>query len=187
MKRIAENKLLDFAGAGMGEVLDLHPDIRGFLRRHVCAAMGVQFGLVEQPRTADERADDLAPVRVWQADHSDIGHARVFQQAVLDLGWEMVLATADDHLFDAAGDGDVPALIHSAQIASIQPTHCVDSLGRSLGVVVVFQHDTWAARANLSDRTNVNIEGVIDAAYRNLRLSHRLAAVLQMSSILSDK
>jgi hypothetical protein len=51
---IAENEFLDFARAGQGEILDLHPNIRGFLWRYVCAAMRVQRALVERPRAADE-------------------------------------------------------------------------------------------------------------------------------------
>lgn len=38
---IAENEFLDFARTGQGKALDLHPDIWGFLRGHVCAAMGM--------------------------------------------------------------------------------------------------------------------------------------------------
>ena len=88
----------------------------------------------------------------------------------------MVLATPYDHFLDASRYCDVAARIHPAQIAGVQPTHRVDSLGRGLGVVVVFQHDTGAARANLSDLTNGNGEVVIDAADRDLGLSHRLAS-----------
>src|SRR6056300_2067971 len=87
---VAENEFLDFARAGKRKALDLHPDIRGFLRGHVCAAMGMQRGPVQWPCATDERADDLTPFRVRQADNGDFGHAGVFQQAVLDLGREMV-------------------------------------------------------------------------------------------------
>ena len=138
--------------------------------------MGMQRGLVERSRATDERADDLAPFRVRQADNGDLGDAGVFQQAVLDLGREMVLATPDDHFLDPSRHGDVAARIHPAQIAGVQPTHRVDSLGRGLGVVVVFQHDAGAAGTDFPDLTNGDGEVVIDAADRDLGLSHRLAS-----------
>ena len=141
-----------------------------FLRRHVCAAMGMQRVPVERPRAADERADDLPPFRVRQADNGDLGHARVFQQAVLNLRREMVLATPDDHLLDATSDGDVAARIHPAQIAGVQPTHRVDGLGRGLGVVVVFQHDAGAAGTDFPDLSDGDNAIVIDTADRDLGL-----------------
>ena len=86
----------------------------------------------------------------------------MFQQAVLDLGREMVLTAADDHVFDTAGDGNIAAHIHLAQIAGMQPSSRVNSLGCGLGVVVVFQHDTGAAGTDFPDFPNGNGAIVID-------------------------
>ena len=136
----------------------------------------MQRALVEWSCAADERADDLTPFRVRQADNGDLDHAAMFQQAVLDLGREMVLATPDDHFLDPSRHGDVAARIHPAQIARVQPTHRVDGLGRGLGVVVVFQHDAGAAGTDFPDLSDGNSTIVNDAADRDLGLRHCLAS-----------
>ena len=109
----------------------------------------MQRGLVERSSATDERADDLAPFRVRQADNGDLGDAGVFQQAVLDLGREMVLATPDDHFLDPSRDGDVAARIHPAQIAGVEPTHASTVSDVALGLSL-YSSMTQGPRAQIS-------------------------------------
>ena len=66
--------------------------------RSVAVAPGAQH---------DERLDRLAPLLVGHADHRDLGHRGVLEQAVLDLDRRHVLAAGDDDVLLPVGDRDV--------------------------------------------------------------------------------
>ena len=63
-------------------------------------------------------AGPLAGLRVGQADDRHVGHGRVGVEEVLHLLGRDVLAVADDHVLQAAGDGHVAVLVHDAEVAT---------------------------------------------------------------------
>ena len=85
------------------------------------AAERVELVGLDRGAALDEGGDDLAPALVRQADHRDLGHARVQRQAGFDLDRRNVLAAGDDHVVDAAGDEDVAVGVDEAGVAGEIP------------------------------------------------------------------
>src|SRR6266508_6711058 len=69
----------------------------------------------------DEGGDDLAPLLGGDADHRDLGDARMLQQQLLHLAGVDVVAAGDDQLLAAAFDTQVAALIEAAEVAGAEP------------------------------------------------------------------
>ena len=156
--------------------------------------MGMQGVLVELPSAlgANEGGDHLAPCLVGQADDGDLGDACVLQQDILDLGGEVILAAANDHLLHPAGDRHVTARIHEPEVARVQPALRIDGLGRRRGVVVIAQHDAGATGTDFADLADIGSPVVAEAPDRNLglrdRLAHRVADVVDavVAVVLGD-
>src|ERR1700741_4198946 len=83
--------------------------------------MTVKLLLGDWLRTLDEGGDHLAQSLVGQADDGDLTHRRVKRQTALDLDGRDVLAAADDHVVDAAGDEEIAILIDVSGVASEIP------------------------------------------------------------------
>ena len=96
----------------------------------------------------DEGLDGLAPLLVGHADHRDLGHRGMLEQAVLHLDGRHVLAARDDDVLLAVGDGDVGAL-GKAAVARVEPA-VLDRLGRLLGLVPVPLEHVVGAREHLA-------------------------------------
>ena len=64
----------------------------------------------------------------------------MLEQSVFDFRGKHVLASPDNHILYPAGDFQIALIIHTAQISGVQPTVCIDSFTRRLGVVVVTDH-----------------------------------------------
>src|SRR5690606_3541290 len=101
-------------------------------------------------RGPDHGGDLLAPVRVGDAEDDRLRDAGVAGDRGLDLARIDVLPAADDEVLEAAGDGDVAALVHDADVAGVQPAVGVDGLRGRVGQVVVAEHDLVAAGADLA-------------------------------------
>ncbi len=73
-------------------------------------------------RVQDEvRANDLTELLVRYADHRDLQHGRVLAQHGFDLNGMDVLATSLDPVAQPPDQVDVTVVVHSGQIARVQP------------------------------------------------------------------
>ena len=75
---------------------------------------------------------------------------RVGVEELLDLARVDVLAAADDHVLDPAGDVDVAVAVHHPEVAGVHPAGPVDRLGGLLRLVPVAEHHRVAAGAQLA-------------------------------------
>src|SRR5437868_134918 len=84
---LAQLELLELAGRGAVEGLAELDRGRALVVRHAAAAVGDQLGLGDGGAGPEDhqRLDSLAPFLVGHADHGDLGHGRVLEEAVLDL------------------------------------------------------------------------------------------------------
>jgi hypothetical protein len=98
---------------------------------------------------ADHGRDPLTPVLVPDTDHGDLGDPGVRVQQIFELPGVDVLPTADDHVLETAGDGEVAAR-PSPDIAGVQPTGRVQGRRRLLGTFEGAQHRLVAACADLA-------------------------------------
>src|SRR5690242_5385969 len=159
----AEHVLADLAGRGEREGVGEQPASRHLEPGQPFPAVAGQISLAGAAlragaaaaagallrNAADDRADDLAPEPVRDADHGDLGHAGVGEQDGLDLARVDVLAAPDDHFLDPARDPAVAAFVHRAQVAGMQPAVPVDGRGGRLRVAQVAVHDQVATGADL--------------------------------------
>src|ERR1051325_1184535 len=111
------------------------------------------FRSVVQP---DPRTDLFAVLVIGHANHLHVAHLLVGVQELFDFTGIDVLAAADDHVLEAAGDRHVALIVHHGEIAAVHPARRVDRLGRCVVVVPVAEHDGVAARAQLSWRAARN-------------------------------
>src|SRR6478735_1420484 len=88
---------------------------------------------------ADPRAQLLAVLLVRDADDLGVEDVGVGVEELLDLARVDVLAAADDHVLDAAGDLDVAVIVHDADVAGVHPA-VLDGLGRLVGLLPVAEH-----------------------------------------------
>src|SRR4029450_8945908 len=79
----------------------------------------------------DEGGNALAPALVRDPDHGHLGDCGMQRQAAFDLDRRDVLAAADDHVVDAAGDEEIAISVEIAGIAGEIP-----ALAKCLGVCV---------------------------------------------------
>src|SRR5690606_25440888 len=77
----------------------------------------------------DDRADALAALAVGKPDHRDVADLGVGVEHVLDLLGRDVLALADDHVLEPAGQHDVAVGADVAQVAGTEPAVVVERLG----------------------------------------------------------
>ena len=97
------------------------------------------------------RHDLLAVLLVGDADHLHVGDFRVRVDELLDLLRVDVLAAADDHVLQPAGDAVVALGRPKREVAGVKPAVGVDSLSRLFGHFVVPFHDVVAAGDELAD------------------------------------
>src|SRR5262249_18087895 len=97
-----------------------------------------------------ERVPDLAHARVRNADHGNRTDGRVLVEHVLDLRRVGVEPADDKHVFGAVGDSDVPAIVHHADVAGVQPSVAVHRLPGPFGIVDEPLHDVVAAHHDLA-------------------------------------
>src|SRR6185436_2610346 len=76
----------------------------------------------------DPRADLLAVLATWDADHLHVADLLMGVQELFDFTGIDVLAAADDHVLDAAGDRHVALIVHHGEIAAVHPASRVDRL-----------------------------------------------------------
>src|SRR5262249_34335444 len=86
---------------------------------------------LDHAATLDEGGNDLAPALVRDPDHGHLGDCGMQRQAAFDLDRRDVLAAADDHVVDAAGDEEIAITVEIAGIAGEIP-----ALAQGLGVRV---------------------------------------------------
>ena len=63
--------------------------------------------------------DDLAPFLVGYADDRSLQYGRVAGQDVFDLARVDVLATANDHVLGASGEGQVAVVVEVTDVAGV--------------------------------------------------------------------
>src|SRR5262249_6083377 len=86
---------------------------------------------LDHATTLDEGGNDLAPTLVRDSDHGHLGDCGTKRQPACDLDRRDVLAAADDHVVDAAGDEEIAIIVEIAGIAGEIP-----ALAQGLGVRV---------------------------------------------------
>ena len=84
----------------------------------------------------DHRAGALAARRVGETDHRDVGDVGVLVQHVFHLLGRDVLTLADDHILEPAVHGEVPVLVHRAEIAGTEEAVGVERFGVACGIEV---------------------------------------------------
>src|SRR5690606_16899389 len=157
---LSEGAAPDAAGAGSGDVLvaeDALEDLAvGVLRqfvhrlphlRRLVAGEALADGRLQRGEVGlaallrhHERADDLAPLLVGQADDRDLGDAVAAQQDGLDLARVDVRRPGDDEVLLAVDDGDEALLVADGDVAGGQVAVRPDRRGGGLRVVQVADH-----------------------------------------------
>ena len=122
-------------------------------------------------RDHDERHHGLAPLLVRDADHRDLGHGGMREDAVFDLDRRHVLAARDDHVLLAVRDREVVLVVDRAAVAGVEPA-VVNGLGRLLGLVPVAGHHHVARREHLA----FVVDGEADTERRRAGASELLRA-----------
>jgi hypothetical protein len=89
----------------------------------------------------DDRADLLAVFRVRDADHAYVENFRVPIEVLLHLARVHVLATANNHVLQAAHDVAEALRVEHRQISGMHPSGGVNGLGRALRIAPVASHD----------------------------------------------
>src|SRR5262249_37236043 len=85
------------------------------------AAELIELVGLHQAATLDEGGNDLAPALVRDPDHGHLGDRGMQRQAAFDLDRRDVLAAADDHVVDAAGDEEIASIVEITRIAGEIP------------------------------------------------------------------
>src|SRR5699024_5001056 len=150
---LAHVDLADLPGDGHGELVH-HVDVPGDL-----VAGQLAGGELPEGVGGEVRASGLEPhpghefltvFGVGHADHLGVEDVRVGVEELLHLAWVDVLAAADDHVLDPAGDLHVAVGIHHADVPGVHPAGLVDRLGGLVRLVPVAEHDAVAPGAELS-------------------------------------
>ena len=81
-----------------------------------------------------QRFDALAPLGVGNTYDGNFSHRRVLVEAVLDFDGRDVFAPADDHVFLAVSDRQVPELVDLPAVARLEPA-VLDRVSRLLEAV----------------------------------------------------
>src|SRR6218665_884871 len=121
--QVAQQAAQHLAGAGAGQRVDEAQLARDFVRRHVVARPGQQFGGVRRLAGTqdDEGAHDLALVLVGHADHGGLRHGGVADEQGFDLLGEHAVARDLDHLLEAADEGQGAVGVGPAPVAGGGP------------------------------------------------------------------
>ena len=87
-----------------------------------------QFGLVDghAGSGADERADLFSPLVIRDADYGNVTYGGMSEQHLFEFARVDVLTATDDHVLQAALDGEVAAFVHRTQIPGVQPAVGID-------------------------------------------------------------
>src|SRR6266540_5171486 len=116
-------------------------------------AVGAQLAEVERVLRArlghHDRAHDLAPLRVGQADDRDLADPRVRDERRLDLARRHRLAAGPDDVARPALDRQVALVVEGAEVAGVVPA-VAQRLGGRVGLVEVAVHEQLAADADLA-------------------------------------
>ena len=121
----------------------------------------------------DPGADLLAVLRVGDAEDLHLRDLGVAEQELLDLARIDVLATADQHVLDAADDVAVALGIDRGQVAGVHPA--VDDCRRgALGIVPVAEHHAVALGAQLA-RLADRHDGAVGVDDLDLQVRHHAA------------
>lgn len=115
--------------------------------------------IVQRPFCAcsrlDKGTDLLAVFSVWNAYDGCLRNGWMGDEALFDFKGGDVLAAADDHVFDAAGDDEEAVRVEIALVAGVEPLEAVFGgdamgLGGALRVSVVAGLDAVAAEGNFA-------------------------------------
>src|SRR6267142_4063407 len=153
---LAELELLELAGGGADQGV---PDLdrgRALVVRHAAPTVlhQVPLGATGARAQDHERLDRLAPLLVGHADHRDLGHRLMLEEAVLDLDGRDVLAAGDDHVLLPIADRD-EGVVGVAAVTGMEPA-VDDGLGGLLGLVPVALEDVVGAREHLALRVHAH-------------------------------
>src|SRR5271155_657574 len=91
---------------------------------------------------------------MWHADHGDLLHRGMSQQAPPDLDRRDVLTARNDDVLEAVADFDVAVWMPNRGVARMEPV-VLDRRARRLGVVVIAFHNDVAADRDLAQRLAV--------------------------------
>jgi hypothetical protein len=81
--------------------------------------MALKPGLFDGVTQHDKRMNALAKHRARLRHHCGFDDGGMFEQDVLDLGGEDLVAPAVDHVLDAIDDSQVAAFIYNSEIARL--------------------------------------------------------------------
>ena len=156
---LAHLVLEDLAGGVHREAVDKVDVARHLVLRHVRADKVLELFLARGLALLedDARHDLLAVLLVRHADDLHVLDLRVRVEEVLDLLRVDILAAADDHILDAAGDLVVAVRQAARKVARVEPALAVDGRRRGLGHLVIALHDVVAA----GDEFAVHIVGQV--------------------------
>src|SRR5512136_1997194 len=151
-RHLTELELLDLPGSGHGKGTD-ELDIPGDLvigDPSLAECAHLVFRHLRPLPENDRRHYLLAVLPVGDPVNLHIRDLRVGEEELLDLPRVDVLAAADDHVLDPAGDLAVTVLVHYRQVAGVKPAVGVYRLGSLLRHLVITLHDKVAAAAKFS-------------------------------------
>ncbi|MCY1440915.1 hypothetical protein D9M71_572090 [compost metagenome] len=98
----------------------------------------------------DDGMHRLAPLVAGDADHRALGDGRVTGQGGFDFRAVYVLATADDHVFQAVADIHEAIVVHVAAVAGMHPAS-LQGLGAGFRFFPVTGHHVGPAHDDLAD------------------------------------
>ena len=136
-------EFLYFAAARHRECIDKEDVLRDFVAGDFSAAevfhyvVGHRRALLQD----DERADLFAIFLRRHAGYLHIFHARQVVKELFQFARVDVLATPDNHVFDATRDAVIALLVFHAQVAAMQEAVLVDNLGGRFRILVITLHD----------------------------------------------
>ena len=128
------------------------------------------FGVGVDPGGGHHHRDDgLAPLRILDADHSDLVDVRVLDKDVFDFGGGDVLPAADDGVIGAPGDEQVAGLVQGGDVLGREPALLVEHRPDA-GVV---PRNLFSANEQLAGLTCAE-DGAVVIADLHLDTGHRL-------------
>ena len=122
--RVGQDAPQDLAAGVAGQIRHEHPGRGDLESGQLRAGEGPQLLVAGRGNTwvQDEvRANELTELLVGYADHRDFQHGRVLAQHAFDLNGMDVLATSLDPVAQPPDEVDIAVVVHSGQIARVQP------------------------------------------------------------------
>ena len=145
-------ELLDFSAACHGEFPD-EKDVFGNLVTGDLALTelpDIKFVHFDSFVQDDEGAYCFAVAFRGDAGHLHVPDAFHLVKELFDFAGVDVFATADDHVFDAAGDAEVTIFVLHAQVARVQEPVGINHFGGGFRILVIALHGVVAAVAHLA-------------------------------------